>query len=105
MLDQGILVSIDPGTASARFQFVIYLLCGVFSYGIIKVLSMITKNPSDTWIDENYGTLEVGKMLPFVSKGCIRHISIISSMLYRWKDQPRDIKLDYEDIRINIQFQ
>ena len=76
MIDMGILVSIDPsGAPQSRVSIRnLPFYAGSFSsYGIEKeiALSMITKNPAKILgIDDDYGTLEVGKSATlFVSKG------------------------------------
>jgi len=76
MIDEGILISIDPsGAPQSRVSIRnLPFYAGSFSsYGIDKeiALSMITENPAKILgIDENYGTLEIGKSATlFVSKG------------------------------------
>ena len=76
MLDQGILVSIDPtGTTMARVSVRnLPFYAGSFSsFGIDKeiALSLITLNPAKILgIDKDFGTLEVGKSATlFVSSG------------------------------------
>ena len=105
MLDQGILVSIDPtGTASARVSIRnLPFYAGSFSsYGIDKeiALSMITKNPSEILgIDENYGTLEVGKSATlFVSKGDA--LDIISNNIIHAFIDGRKISLETHQTRL-----
>ena len=105
MLDQGILVSIDPtGTASARVSIRnLPFYAGSFSsYGIDKeiALSMITKNPSEILgIDENYGTLEVGKSATlFVSKRDA--LDIISNNIIHAFIDGRKISLETHQTRL-----
>ena len=76
MLDEGILVSIDPtGTASARVSIRnLPFYAGSFSsFGIDKetALSLITLNPAKILgIDKEYGSLELGKSATlFISLG------------------------------------
>ncbi len=76
MLDEGILVSIDPtGTASARVSIRnLPFYAGSFSsFGIDKetALSLITLNPAKILgIDKEYGSLELGKSATlFISTG------------------------------------
>ena len=76
MLDQGILVSIDPtGTTMARVSVRnLPFYAGSFSsFGIDKeiALSLITLNPAKILeIDKDFGTLEVGKSATlFISRG------------------------------------
>ena len=76
MLDEGILVSIDPtGTASARVSLRnLPFYAGSFSsFGIDKetALSLITLNPAKILgIDKEYGSLELGKSATlFISMG------------------------------------
>jgi len=76
MLDEGILVSIDPtGTASARVSIRnLPFYAGSFSsFGIDKetALSLITLNPAKILgIDKEYGSLELGKSATlFISMG------------------------------------
>ena len=105
MLDQGILVSIDPtGTASARVSIRnLPFYAGSFSsYGIDKeiALSMITKNPSEILgIDDSYGTLEVGKSATlFVSRGDA--LDIISNNVIHAFIDGRKISLETHQTRL-----
>ena len=105
MLDAGILVSIDPtGTASARVSIRnLPFYAGSFSsFGIDKeiALSMITHNPAKILgIDNDFGTLEVGKSATmFVSKGDA--LDIISNDITHAFISGRNLSLETHQTRL-----
>ena len=105
MIDMGILVSIDPsGAPQSRVSIRnLPFYAGSFSsYGIEKeiALSMITKNPAKILgIDDDYGTLEVGKSATlFVSKGDA--LDIISNNVTHAFIDGRNISLETHQTRL-----
>ena len=105
MLDEGILVSIDPtGTASARVSIRnLPFYAGSFSsFGIDKevALSMITHNPAKILgIDKDFGTLEVGKSATlFISKGDA--LDIISNNVTHAFISGRNLSLETHQTRL-----
>ena len=105
MIDMGILVSIDPsGAPQSRVSIRnLPFYAGSFSsYGIEKeiALSMITKNPAKILgIDDDYGTLEVGKSATlFVSKGDA--LDIMSNNVTHAFIDGRNISLETHQTRL-----
>ena len=105
MIDMGILVSIDPsGAPQSRVSIRnLPFYAGSFSsYGIEKeiALSMITKNPAKILgIDDDYGTLEVGKSATlFISKGDA--LDIISNNVTHAFIDGRNISLETHQTRL-----
>ena len=105
MIDMGILVSIDPSDAPQSRVSIRNLpfYAGSFSsYGIEKeiALSMITKNPAKILgIDDDYGTLEVGKSATlFVSKGDA--LDIMSNNVTHAFIDGRNISLETHQTRL-----
>ena len=105
MLDQGILVSIDPtGTTMARVSVRnLPFYAGSFSsFGIDKeiALSLITLNPAKILgIDKDFGTLEVGKSATlFVSSGDA--LDIISNDVTLAFISGREISLETHQSRL-----
>ena len=105
MLDQGILVSIDPtGTTMARVSVRnLPFYAGSFSsFGIDKeiALSLITLNPAKILgIDKDYGTLEIGKSATlFISSGDA--LDIISNDVTHAFISGREISLETHQTRL-----
>jgi imidazolonepropionase-like amidohydrolase len=105
MIDMGILVSIDPsGAPQSRVSIRnLPFYAGSFSsYGIDKeiALSMITKNPAKILgIDDDYGTLEVGKSATlFVSRGDA--LDIMSNNVTHAFIDGRNISLETHQTRL-----